>query len=84
MFSMVRGVTGGLAHAGVGLTFAGIVGGMTYLGHLADAKWGTHPWLVVTGGLLGSAYGIYDLMSTILRSSDRAKRRNEDGDGGAD
>ncbi len=39
-----------------------MIGGMTYLGHLADERWGLTPWLSLTGCLLGLTLGIYDVM----------------------
>lgn len=64
----------GLAFAGIGFSFAAIVGVMTYLGHLADGEWGTRPWLTITGGMLGVALAMFDL----IRSVQRIERLNAD------
>jgi F0F1-type ATP synthase assembly protein I len=39
-----------------------MIGGMTYLGHLADERWGLTPWMSLAGCLLGLTLGIYDVM----------------------
>lgn len=35
----------------MGLTVAGL----TWLGYYLDERWGTAPWLLLTGGLVGAA-----------------------------
>ena len=46
---------------------AGIVLG--YLGgDWLDGRWGTHPWLTITGVALGSLAGFLDLFRTVSRN----------------
>ena len=55
----------GLAFTGAGFSFCAIVGVMTWLGSWADGKFGTDPWLLISGSLLGVAIAVYDLIRTV-------------------
>lgn len=68
-----------MAYVGVGFELVvfillGVAGGM-YL----DNRWGTKPWLVVTGALLGIAVGFYNFFRAVLPA---ARGRKDDGDSG--
>jgi F0F1-type ATP synthase assembly protein I len=65
-----------LAFTGAGFAFAAIVGVMAYLGHLADEKLGTDPWLLVVGAMLGVALATWDLIRTA--NAVEARRRKGD------
>ncbi|MEE2711698.1 MAG: AtpZ/AtpI family protein [Planctomycetota bacterium] len=67
----------GLAYAGVGFSFAAIVGVMALLGHLADGWLGTEPWLLVSLAMAGVTYATMDLIRTV----DALGRRKKDADG---
>jgi ATP synthase protein I len=56
----------GLAYAAAFSLFAAVVGGLI-IGWLLDRWLGTGPWLLVTGIVLGSAAGFYEL----IRSSSK-------------
>jgi ATP synthase protein I len=56
----------GLAYAAAFALFAAVVGGLV-IGWLLDRWLGTKPWLLVTGIVLGSAAGFYEL----IRSSSK-------------
>jgi ATP synthase protein I len=56
----------GLAYAAAFSLFAAVVGGLI-IGWLLDRWLGTRPWLLVTGIVLGSAAGFYEL----IRSSSK-------------
>jgi ATP synthase protein I len=56
----------GLAYAAAFSLFAAVAGGL-FLGWLLDRWLGTRPWLLVTGIVLGSAAGFYEL----IRSSSK-------------
>lgn len=43
------------AYLGLGLEMGLTVAGLTWLGHYLDERWGTAPWLLLTGGLVGAA-----------------------------
>ncbi|MDB5085688.1 MAG: hypothetical protein JWN30_2574 [Bacilli bacterium] len=46
----------------IGTELAGCVIGGLYLGKWLDAKWGTTPWLLLTGMLLGLTVGIIGIV----------------------
>lgn len=66
-----------LAFTGAGFAFAAMVGVMAYLGHLADESWGTDPWLLVVGAMLGVALATYDLIRTANAVEARRKKGDE-------
>lgn len=49
----------------LGLTFALAIGGMAYLGHWLDGRWGTDPWLTLAGSFLGMAVGFVNLFQAV-------------------
>lgn len=42
---------------GVGLELAMVIGGLAYGGHYLDETWGTDPWLLLTGVIVGTLGG---------------------------
>lgn len=64
---------------GTGLELGVLIGGLTYLGHLGDQRWGTGPWLTLTGALVSMVGGVYNLSKEVLKTSNdfgsRAKRK---------
>lgn len=65
-----------LALVGQGFSFAAIVGVMAWLGHLADEKFGTDPWLLIAGTLVGVVVAVYDL----IRMLQAWERKGQDRD----
>ena len=59
---------------GMGLELGAIIGGLTFLGHLADRKLGTHPWLAFAGAMLATAGGTYNLAKEVLKKPRPASR----------
>jgi len=51
---------------GRGIELGLIIGGLTFLGHLADQWWGTEHWLALTGALLATVGGSYNLAKDVL------------------
>lgn len=45
---------------GIGIELCVAIGGLAYLGHLADQHFATQPWLVMTGAALGIVGGCYN------------------------
>ena len=41
-----------------------------WLGHRLDARWGTEPWLVVAGSLLGMTLGFYTFLRSVLSTKE--------------
>ncbi|MSR74892.1 MAG: AtpZ/AtpI family protein [Planctomycetes bacterium] len=54
-----------LALAGVGISFAAIVGLSTWGGMALDDVWGTEPWLTLACGMTGVGLAIWDLVRTV-------------------
>ena len=56
----------------VGMTFVVTIGGGAWLGYCgnpywADQRWGTAPWLLFVGAVLGIAVGFYHFFAVVLR-----------------
>lgn len=47
--------------------FIAAVGVMTWVGHWADGRFGTSPWLMVAGALLGFLAGSWAFAKVVLR-----------------
>ena len=74
------GTTGNSAgsYLGVGLQFALSIVLFVYLGQWLDRRFGTEPWLLLLGLLLGaggSFYSIYRKLMADLRREEERKRR---------
>lgn len=52
---------------GMGLELGLIIGGLTFLGYLGDKHWGTDPWLALTGALVSTIGGCYNLVKEANR-----------------
>ena len=50
--------------AGIGLEFIASVLVLGWLGWFLDGRWGTTPWLMIAGGALGFAAGLWMLIRT--------------------
>ena len=53
-------------YTGLGLTFALAIGGLAYVGSRLDLRWGTEPWLTLSGALVGMAVGFVNLFRVTL------------------
>ncbi len=51
-------------YGALGLQFAASVGLAAWGGHWLDGRWGTHPWLLISGAFLG----FFGSMIAIVRS----------------
>lgn len=47
---------------GIGLELSVVIGGFAYGGHWLDERWGTGPWLLLTGVCLGTMGGGWHAM----------------------
>lgn len=68
----------GLRLAGVGMELAAAVLGLTLIGYWVDRRFGTAPWAVIIGALVGLIGGMYNF----LREALGAVKRGGDGGGG--
>ena len=45
-----------------------------WLGHWADQRWGTEPWLVAVGAIAGMSLALWHLMAIARRAASRSSR----------
>ena len=50
---------------GLGLMLGASVGLGALLGWYLDGRWGTSPWLTLTGTLLGTGAGLYEVLNAL-------------------
>lgn len=58
----------GMRYAGLGIELAAAVGLLSLLGWWLDGRWGTEPWGLMTGALVGLVGGMFLLVRTALGS----------------
>ena len=64
---------------GLGIQLAAAVVLMFFVGRWFDQKWGTAPWLMVVGLLIGTAAGLYNFIRTVTaidQKKNQAKSKN--------
>jgi F0F1-type ATP synthase assembly protein I len=64
--------------AGLGLELGMMIGGLAYLGYLADRRFDTSPWLTLTGVLTAMVGGCYALAKQVFAESNKRKRSKPD------
>jgi F0F1-type ATP synthase assembly protein I len=67
-------------HSGVGLELAGAVAGFALVGYWIDLHYGTNPWGVVVGLVLGIVGGLYNFVREALQATREAQREDRDGE----
>lgn len=68
-------------HSGVGLELAGAVAGFALIGYWIDRRYGTEPWGVVGGVVLGLVGGLYNLVKQSLQAAREARIEDEENAG---
>jgi ATP synthase protein I len=66
----------------LGLQLAISVVALFFAGRWLDDRWGTAPWLMLAGLLLGAAGGFVNFFRTVIRlgkQEDKAQREKKDG-----
>jgi F0F1-type ATP synthase assembly protein I len=71
------GFPGWVRYSGTGLELAGAVAGFALVGYWIDRHYGTDPWGIVTGLILGIVGGLYNLVRQSLRAAREAKISDE-------
>ena len=68
---------GWVRHSGVGLELAGALAGFALLGYWIDRRYGTEPWGLVIGVILGLVGGLYNLVRESLQAVREARIEDE-------
>jgi F0F1-type ATP synthase assembly protein I len=55
-------------HSGVGLELAGATAGLALVGYWLDGRFGTAPWGLIAGVILGLVGGLYNLVKESLQA----------------
>ena len=61
----------------LGLRLAVIILLALWAGHKADKHWGTHPWLMIAGLLVGAVVGFYWFIMTIRDLEYKQKEKDD-------
>jgi F0F1-type ATP synthase assembly protein I len=68
---------GWVRYSGVGLELAGATAGLAFVGYWIDGKYGTGPWGILIGVLIGIVGGLYNLVKQSLAAVREAKDDDE-------
>ena len=71
-----RRVPSWVRHTGVGLEFAGAVAGFTLVGYWIDRHYGSQPWGLLIGLVLGFVGGLYNLVKESLQATREAAQED--------
>ena len=75
--STERRFPGWVRYSGVGLELAGAVGGLALLGYWIDGHYGTRPWGILGGVVIGMVGGLYNLVRESLDAVREARADDE-------
>jgi F0F1-type ATP synthase assembly protein I len=76
---------GWVRYSGVGLELAGATAGLALVGYWIDGRFGTQPWGILGGVVIGLVGGLYNLVRESLQAVREAKVEDQlasDEDGG--
>jgi ATP synthase protein I len=65
-------------YSGIGLELAGAVGGLALVGYWIDGKFGTKPWGILAGVVIGLVGGLYNLIRESLAAVREGKSEDRD------
>src|SRR5215510_14070205 len=78
---------GWVRYSGIGLELAGATAGLALVGYWIDGKFGTSPWGILIGVVIGIVGGLYNLVKESLaavREAQQEDARNEPKERGTD
>ena len=78
---------GWVRYSSVGVELAGAIAGLAFIGYWIDGRFGTAPWGILGGVVIGLVGGLYNLVRESLAAVREAKtedQRASQEDGGAD
>jgi ATP synthase protein I len=80
-----RRFPGWVRYSGVGLELAGATAGLAFVGYWIDRRFGTEPWGMLGGVVIGLVGGLYNLVRESLQAAREAKTEDQlasdEGDG---
>lgn len=72
-----RRFPGWIRHSGVGLELAGATAGLALLGYWIDGRFGTAPWGILGGVVIGIVGGLYNLVRESLAAVREARAEDD-------
>ena len=72
-----RRFPGWVRHSGIGLELAGAIGGLALVGYWIDRRFGTQPWGMLGGVVIGLVGGLYNLVRESLEAVREAKTEDQ-------
>ena len=70
---MADRVPGWVRYSGIGLELAGATAGLALVGYWVDGKFGTSPWGILIGVVIGIVGGLYNLVKESLAAVNEAR-----------
>ena len=64
-------------YSGVGLELAGATAGLALVGYWIDRRFGTQPWGMLAGVVMGLVGGLYNLVRESLEAAREAKSEDQ-------
>src|SRR5262252_9640358 len=65
---------GWVRYSGIGLELAGATAGLALVGYWIDGKFGTSPWGILIGVVIGIVGGLYNLVKESLAAAREAQQ----------
>ena len=72
-----RRFPGWVRYSSVGLELAGAIGGLTLVGYWIDRRFGTTPWGMLVGVVIGLVGGLYNLVRESLEAVREGKAEDQ-------
>ena len=61
----------------LGVTFAVAIGGLAYVGHWLDERWGSEPWMTLLGAVLGMTVAFINLFRVVVQYSKQGQEKEK-------